>query len=172
MKQECQKCGSQLERWLGFFFLFIILCVLLAAVVYSTIRTSTEAANVEAILIKILVSHFQVISLAAKFNLEWGDIMDWLFSMMSILTSISEDIPAIDCEISEYDKLRDIPLIYKKIIVFSIAPFIAIPSIYLFIKLVSYGVKVAVDKQLWFTVSSLVFVYMVQSSLAKQGYVG
>ena len=168
-KKECVACNSQLERWTGFVTIFVALCLLLTYIVQSTLKSAKEEASVEGNMIKILVSHFQVVSLAAKFELDWGPIMDQLFSLMSIFSSISEDIPAIDCEITEYSSFEGTPLIYRKIMVFAAAPFIFIPIMYLFLKLMGCCCKSKNRSNLVFSVSSLVFVYLTQSSLAKQG---
>ena len=121
-------------------------------------------------MIKILVSHFQVVSLAAKFQLDWGPVMDYLFELMGKLSSISEDIPAVDCEITEYESFEGIPLVYAKVMLFGIAPFIFIPLLWIVLKIYErIAHKEHKVTNMIFVVTTLVFIYLTQSSLAKQG---
>jgi len=98
--------------------------LLVMLLVYSTIRNSQKANVGYSVYIKIMTSHFQIISALSNVNFAWPNFIDELYQALISVSQMSEQIFSIDCFIlhSNSQVLQSVGVYFTKLLFYGLLP--------------------------------------------------
>jgi len=75
----------------------ILMMAIVAFVIRRTLMTKEREGRIEVMIMKIGVSHFQTVALAATFDLQWPSNVLSFFDTMDTASSVSPNVVSVDC---------------------------------------------------------------------------
>ena len=112
--------------------LFVAVIIVIVIIIRSTLASALQRKNVQSVYIKILMSHLQLLTLTASFNLKWPSSVENLLNSPKPATEISTQIISFDWFLDQRQNggLNIIRLYYQKMIMYAALPLImAVASI-------------------------------------------
>ena len=102
---------------------FVLVIVI---IIRSTLTSALKRKNIQSVYIKILMSHLQLLTLTASFNLKWPSSVDNLLNSPKPATGISTQIISFDWFLDQRKNggLNIIRLYYQKMIMYAALPLI------------------------------------------------
>ncbi|CAG9312678.1 unnamed protein product [Blepharisma stoltei] len=162
---QCQKCPDttgNIFRWLGFFWLFCFIVMIINKVGKILIEPWVFLQ----IYIKIFWDYLQFTIIIATFNLNWPYKITWLFYIDNCVDYINAQLFSFDCFLqSSYSKSE---IYFYKILFTSLTPFY-IAIIFLFWWIIVYKVKRKRLKDLkdGYIPSLIIIYFLIYPSVAK-----
>jgi len=98
---ECGKCPEMKSNVIKIVFIGIFVVLVVVALVFSTFSSAGKAKSGYSVYIKIMTSHFQIISAIANVNFDWPQYIEKLYSTLVSVSQVSEQIFSIDCFLVE-----------------------------------------------------------------------
>jgi hypothetical protein len=101
--------------------LIILAAVLvLALLVWSTLRSAHRPAALHSIYLKILMNYLQLVLLTADYKLNWPDLVQQLFSVQSSAGGVTEQAFSVDCFLADNKSTSD--SYYRKMTIIVLLP--------------------------------------------------
>lgn len=94
---KCLKCPDKAINIARLIALSIALIVVLAFLIRSNIYSASKQKNQISVLLRILMNHFQLITLTASFDLEWPAQLKSFFTSTMPISEISTQFLSLDC---------------------------------------------------------------------------
>ena len=116
---QCEKCEGMIVIYIKMVFslIFVVFYISAQAKIFSNVESKDPNL---AILVKLLLNHFQTISLINLIDLGWTVEFNFYFSIQDYLSFLTEDFFVIDCLINDIDQ----DLLVQKIIFTILLPII------------------------------------------------
>ena len=107
--------------------------------VRSTLQGALEKKNYLSVYFRILMNHFQLLTLTASFDLDWPDQLKKFFTSTKPVSEATTQFLSVDCfidtrpnstaatqgEVEDVDK-TPVRIFYAKLIMYAITPFVII----------------------------------------------
>jgi hypothetical protein len=167
-KNMCSECPSRAGNILKIIGLMIIVIIISSLMVYTTMRSAMKPKSLKSIYMKILLNHFQLVSISALFNLEWPrEVLTFLQGQEGIGV-VADQILSIDCLLIGYTNhnyTEDI--YYTKLVINALLPIgiiIACTIIWGIISGYKYSTKYLKQE---LVASIIILLFLAHSSIVK-----
>jgi len=123
-KNTCSKCPDSELNAVRLLFIAIALVLVLAIMVWSTLRASTRPKAEYSILIKIMTNYLQLVTLVVGFKLRWPQKVEDAFTAQNSVGGTSEQFFSFDCLIGSHVSQEQ--TYYRKMIIMAVMPLLLI----------------------------------------------
>ncbi|TNV88176.1 hypothetical protein FGO68_gene8013 [Halteria grandinella] len=94
---KCSKCPSTDTNVLRLLGLFVLLIVGLVMLIRSNLQSASKEKNYMTVFFRIIMNHFQLLTLTASFDLEWPSQLQSFFSAAKPVSEVSTQFLSVDC---------------------------------------------------------------------------
>ncbi|TNV88113.1 hypothetical protein FGO68_gene1765 [Halteria grandinella] len=138
--RKCLKCPSKTGNFLILLAIALTLFIIVVLLVIANLSSASKEKNNLPVYLRILLNHFQVLSLVVSFNFEWPQKILEFYKDLKIVTDAQSQVLSVDCFIdqnygalgsSSLDESLERPF-YVKVIVLAVMPFAMIVVAILF----------------------------------------
>ena len=164
-KNTCSKCPSLPLNISRLSLILLSVLVIIAILVWSTLRSAQRPAAIHSIYLKILMNYLQLVLLTADFKLNWPEPVLELFDAQSTVGGVSEQAFSVDCFLATEGTAAD--AYYRKMLIVVLIPIVLILLATLFWSLLALKncSKLILTRQLPATIVILFF--LIHPNLVK-----
>jgi len=123
-KNLCSKCPDSDMNVIRLIFIGVALILVLAIMVWSTLRASTRPKAEHTILIKIMTNYLQLVTLVIGFKLKWPQAVEDAFVAQNSVGGASQQFFSFDCLIGS--DISQEETYYRKMIIMAFMPLLLI----------------------------------------------
>lgn len=132
---RCPPVKSNIIRLIG---LFVVLILALIILIRSNLRSASKEKSNFTVFIRIMVNHFQLLTLTASFDLEWPLELQRFFSSFKPVSELSTQLLSADCfldsRVYELDadtnlikvKQEGLRIFYQRLVILGSSPIIVV----------------------------------------------
>jgi hypothetical protein len=165
MCSECPSRAANIMKIIGLMIIAIIICTLM---VYTTMRSAMKPKSLKSIYMKILINHFQLVSISASFNLDWPRLVLNVLQGQENIGVVTDQILSIDCLLSGYTNDNHTEYVYyTKLIIAVFLPIVIIIACTIIWGIVScykYSTKYLKQE---LVASIIILLFLVHSSIVQ-----
>ena len=116
----CSACPSAQGAMLQLFLAACCVILVVGGLVRSTIVSAASPRKLTSAILKMLLSHLQVLTLSLQFDLAWPQGVTEMLGVLNILASVDDRLLALNCGMS-----RTLPRLFQRAIVLVSVPVVA-----------------------------------------------
>ena len=120
----CEKCQSRAVVRLIIAGIFIFLFAAIVLVVYLTVKSKGEPDDVRILMLKQLLSHLQVLSMATQFPLQWPESVMELLQGFELVSASGRSVLALECELGHWSSFPS--PVYAQTFTIAMIPLVAL----------------------------------------------
>ena len=124
-KHQCSKCPNPFVNVIRLIFITIGYLVWLVIMVKSTLSGALNKKDIQSVYIKILVNHFQLLTITASFDFRWSPQIIDMLDTAEPVSDVSTHIFSFDCFLdgrSTDDDTSSMRTYYQKMIIYALLP--------------------------------------------------
>ncbi|TNV74538.1 hypothetical protein FGO68_gene13859 [Halteria grandinella] len=128
--RECKQCPTIVINSLILAAFALLALVIIIVLVWSNLKSSNEEKNQLPVYFRILVNHFQVVTLVASFDFNWPEQFKSFFKGFKPMAEAQSEIFSVDCLLYYYSNDSNVkPYYVKSIVLFALPPAMILLSI-------------------------------------------
>lgn len=132
---KCSKCPPPNLNSLRLFGLSVVLMLVLLFLIRSNLYSAAKQKNQVSVLLRIMMNHFQLLTLTASFDLEWPTQLRSFFQSLMPISEVSTQFLSLDCFLDTRKKTSDMQdsysgesqmfrIFFQKLIILAFSPMI------------------------------------------------
>jgi hypothetical protein len=141
-ENKCSKCPGQVANAFRLIGMIMILAVVCAVLVRSSINTSYQPILKHSIYLKIFTNYLQLVLLTTQLDLQWPSFVYELFSVQKNTGTLTDQFLSVDCYLNRSGDEES----YKNVYFEKLEIMAAIPLIFSFAAAAFWGVHFAVKR--------------------------
>jgi hypothetical protein len=94
---KCQKCPSVVSNSLMLFAFLLIAIAFIVVLVRSNLNNSSKEKNFLPVFLRILLNHFQILTLVGSFDFNWPEQILDFFRAIQPVSEAQSQVISVDC---------------------------------------------------------------------------